>query len=179
MKKKTYLAGDMLNKGAQMLRAIEAEELRKIDKVELYSPQEDKSVNDKQNAVQEGLAERIFRNDTKAILDSEVIVADISQTLGTSIEMGQIWGINYMLERLDKILTNSDDASEVSTKVSALLREIPRKTVYWKTEDVRDHEHPEVGYRRSHSYNAYLIGCLLAIAGEPKTFEEIIEELQK
>jgi hypothetical protein len=63
--------------------------------------------------------------------------------------------------------------------VITLLHEIPRKTVYWKTEDVRDTDIPEVGIRRSHSYNAYLIGCLLHIAGEPKTFEEILEILKK
>lgn len=186
MKRKTYLAGDMLNKAAQMLREIEANELRKIDSIDLYSPKDDKSVNDKKNADQEGLAERIFRNDTKAILESEIIVADISQTLGTSIEMGQIAGYNYFIDRLNEIVrkanyeeTNEDDFNHsVAQGVKSLLSEIPRKKVYWKTEDVRDTDIPETGFRRSHSYNAYLIGCLLELGGEPKTFEEILEILK-
>lgn len=185
-KKKLYLAGDMLNKAAQMLRTIEREELEKIEGCEVFNPMDDKSINDKKNATQEGLAERIFAKDTKAILESDIIVADISQTLGTSIEMGQIAGYNYFIDRLWEIVKNNSNENMtdgnlegIGSDVITLLHEIPRKTVYWKTEDVRDTDIPEVGIRRSHSYNAYLIGCLLHIAGEPKTFEEILEILKK
>lgn len=185
--KKLYLAGDMLNKGSQLLRTMEREELEKLSGYQVFNPMDDKEINDKQKAVQEGLAERIFAKDTKAILESEVIVADISQTLGTSIEMGQIAGYNYFIDRLTEIIAKAEDDNgteeginrDIADEVRKLLKEIPRKTVYWKTEDIRDHDMPEVGIRRSHSYNAYLIGCLLHISGEPKTFEQILKELKK
>jgi nucleoside 2-deoxyribosyltransferase len=176
--KKVYLAGDCLNKGSQLLRTMEKEEIEKIDGVSLFNPM-DAEHNDKKNTVQEGLAERIFANDTKAILESDTIVFDISQTIGTSVEVGQVAGINHMLHELRKIVFNANNKEQVADGVFNLLMQIPYKEVYWKSEDVRDHEIPEYGYRRSHSYNAYLLGALLKISGEALTFEEILEELKK
>src|SRR5699024_2619661 len=90
---KTYLAGDLLSEGAKMRREWEAEQLRKAG-ANLHVPHEDASINDKANAVQEGLAERIVENDTKGIIVSVIIVIDAQEdgkgnlvVIGTSKSM--------------------------------------------------------------------------------------------
>lgn len=68
--KMIYLAGDMLKKGSIMLRNQESKEVRELG-YKVYSPIEDKSINDKSNQSEEsnnGLAEKIVRNDTRGIL---------------------------------------------------------------------------------------------------------------
>ena len=93
-----YLAGHMLDAGAVMRREWEAEQLRKTG-ANLHVPHEDKSINDKANAVQEGLAERIVANDTQGIVDSDVIVIDAHENgKGTLVELGQIKGMKDMAE---------------------------------------------------------------------------------
>jgi nucleoside 2-deoxyribosyltransferase len=182
-KRKLYLAGSMLNKSAQYLRAEERDAIAELDKFNIFNPMDNKEINDKSK---NPTAEKIFAMDTGAILESEVIVADIAQTIGTSVEMGQIAGYNYFIDRLHEIVRNAkeeecvDDFNlMVANGVHRLLKEVPRKTVYWKSEDVRDTNIQESGYRRSHSYNQYLIGCLLEISGEPQTFDEILEKLKE
>ena len=93
-----YVAGDLLSEGAKMRREWEAEQLRKAGAI-LHVPHEDKSINDKANAVQEGLGERIVANDTQGIIDSDVIVIDAHENgKGTLVELGQIKGMKDMAD---------------------------------------------------------------------------------
>ena len=57
--KTIYLAGDMLKKGSILLREQEAKELRELGH-KIYSPIEDKSINDKANQTEESNS---FRTD--------------------------------------------------------------------------------------------------------------------
>lgn len=172
--KKLYLAGDMLSKPVQAFRAMERDALSKIDGYKVFNPA-DSPVNDKATMP---LAERIFMTDTEALLEADTVVFDISGTIGTSMEVAQVWTMNYFVDKLQAIIEWADNDAEVADGVRDLLLSVPYKKVYWKSEDIRDHNEPEVGIRRSHSYNAYLIGCLLDLAGEPKTFENILGELE-
>lgn len=175
-----YLAGDGLKKGNQMLRMLEREKLRTVSNLDVFNPWEQKDINDKSK---NPTAEMIFDKDTKAMLDAEVIVVDVdNNSVGTTSEMGQMWGINYMIKRLDKILEDAENAENfaeyVATHVIGLLMEIPYKNVYWQTTDIRDTNTPESGHRRSHSINQYLYGMMLDLAGEAKDFDQILEELK-
>lgn len=167
--KKVYIAGDGLKKGNQLLRAMERDELSKIEGVVLYNPWDNKEINDKSK---EPTAESIFREDTKAILESDIIVADIhNDNVGTTFEMGQVWGINYMRDLIVEALLEKRNIWEVINK-------IPRKTVYWHTTDIRDTDIPEKGIRRSHSYNQYLIGGMLDMAGDRMEFSDIVKKIR-
>ena len=113
-----YLAGDMLKKGSILLREQEAKELRELGHT-IYSPIEDESINDKANQSKEsndGLAEKIVRNDTKGILTSDIIVIEPHENaLGTMVELGQIKGYNYLCaNNLDYELTNNKDGYTLS-----------------------------------------------------------------
>ena len=58
-----YLGGDMLSIGQQMRREWEKQELQRLG-FKVYAPHDDKGINDKANAKQDKLAERIVFTDT-------------------------------------------------------------------------------------------------------------------
>ena len=185
-KTKTYLAGDLLSEGAKMRREWEAEQLRKAGAT-LHVPHEDKSINDKANAVQEGLAERIVANDTKGIIDSDVIVIDAHENgKGTLVELGQIKGMKDMadivlssvLDVTNGVLSERDALDLIQADVESVLE----KKVYAHNTDIRRaNDKPQAGDRREYGPNQYVYGTVLELT-EGKGFydwDEIIEEVKE
>lgn len=174
--KKVYIAGDGLKKGNQILRGMERDAINELGTVALYNPWDQKDINDKSKAP---TAEAIFKKDTDAILKSNIIVVDVdNNSVGTTAEMGQVWGINFMLLKLQEIVVNANTSDDILEGLVNLINEIPFKQVHWQTTDVRDTDIPESGHRRSHSLNQYLYGMMLDMAGEAKSFDEILGELK-
>ena len=195
-KPKTYLAGHMLDAGAVMRREWEAEQLR-IAGAHLHVPHEDKSINDKANAVQEGLAERIVANDTQGIIDSDVIVIDAHENgKGTLVELGQIKGMRDMAkiildinrsfeERHEKDgdwATYRDMAMDELDAVYEAAETVLEKKVYAHNTDIRRaNSQPQAGDRREYGPNQYVYGTVLELT-EGKGFydwDEIIEEVKE
>lgn len=177
-----YLAGDMLKKGSILLREQEAKELRELGHT-IYSPIEDKSINDKTNQSKEsndGLAEKIVRNDTRGILTSDIIVIEPHENaLGTMVELGQIKGYKDVSRMMLEILESGDSDGEVIDALIALAISLDKK-VYPHLEDIRRTNIPECADRRSWSINQYVYGVCLDIS-EGKGFyewDEIIKELE-
>src|SRR5699024_8841648 len=136
-----YLARDMLSEGARMRRAWEADKLRSAGAT-LHVPHEDKSINDKANAVQEGLAERIVANDTQGIIDSDVIVIDAHENgKGTLVELGQIKGMRDMAEIIQDLITKYEveDRSihALVNEISNTCLDVEEKKVYAHNTDIR------------------------------------------
>ena len=184
-KRKVYIAGHMLNRGSQLLRAEEAAMVREAGH-SLYVPQENKEINDKTNAVQEGLAERILRHDTDAIFWSDtVLIEPDSAALGTHVELGQILGMTQLAEQLLAIITENDshednDPDACLTQIYELCRKQTTRKVLPHLEDIRRVDIPEVGDRRSFSVNQYVYGACLKLT-DGKGFysmEEVKEELK-
>ena len=189
--KTIYLAGDMLKKGSILLREQEAKELRELGH-KIYSPIEDKSINDKTNQTEEsnnGLAERIVRNDTRGILNSDIIVIEPHENaLGTMVELGQIKGYKDCARELKSILdrlvkSECDDSQAVNRlamELHFLIKKYDKK-VYPHLEDIRRTNIPETGDRRSWSINQYVYGvCLDLTEGKGLyEWEEILEELKE
>ena len=189
--KTIYLAGDMLKKGSILLREQEAKELRELGH-KIYSPIEDKSINDKTNQTEEsnnGLAERIVINDTRGILNSDVIVIEPHENaLGTMVELGQIKGykdcareLKFILDRVVK--SECDDSQAVNRlamELHFLIKKYDKK-VYPHLEDIRRTNIPEVGDRRSWSINQYVYGVCLDLTDGKGLYEweEILEELKE
>ena len=183
---KTYLAGHMLDAGAVMRREWEAEQLRKAG-ANLHVPHEDKSINDKANAVQEGLAERIVANDTKGIIDSDVIVIDAHENgKGTLVELGQIKGMKDMadivlssvLDVTNGVLSERDALDLIQADVESVLE----KRVYAHNTDIRRaNDKPQAGDRREYAPNQDVYGTVLELT-DGKGFydwDEIIEEVEE
>ena len=189
--KTIYLAGDMLKKGSILLREQEAKELRELGH-KIYSPIEDKSINDKTNQTEEsnnGLAERIVRNDTRGILNSDIIVIEPHENaLGTMVELGQIKGYKDCARDLKSILDNivkseCDDSQAVNRlamELHFLIKKYDKK-VYPHLEDIRRTNIPESGDRRSWSINQYVYGVCLDLTDGKGLYEweEILEELKE
>ena len=180
-----YTAGDMLSEGARMRRAWEAEQLRSAGAI-LHVPHEDKSINDKANADQEGLAERIVANDTKGIIDSDVIVIDAHENgKGTLVELGQIKGMRDMAKMILDIRyknRHSFDYVEELDEIYLEVEKILRKTIYAHNTDIRRaNDKPQAGDRREYAPNQYVYGTVLELTDNHGFYDwdEIIEEVKE
>ena len=177
-----YLAGDMLKKGSIMLRNQESQEIRDLG-YKVYSPIEDKSINDKSNQDEHSnnnLAERIVRNDTNGILKSDVIIIEPHENaLGTMVELGQIKGYKDVSRMMLEILESGDSDGEVIDALIALATSLDKK-VYPHLEDIRRTNIPECADRRSWSINQYVYGVCLDLTDGKGIYEwdEIIKELK-
>lgn len=151
-----YNGGDMLSTANQAAHAIENDTLRKLG-FQVYSPQDDKTINDKTNQTIESnnsLAEKIFDRDTKGMEKADIIIFEVSNNnVGTTTEIGQ-WA---MQERIKPT----------------------GKRYFFHSYDIRRTNIPEIGDRRSWSINQYLYGAILSL--NPKgimEWKDIIEDLR-
>ena len=183
-----YVAGDLLSEGAKMRRAWEAEQLRSTGAT-LHVPHEDASINDKANAVQEGLAERIVANDTQGIIDSDVIVIDAHENgKGTLVELGQIKGMRDMAKMVSDVISENysmfdDDCDENTVRaIEELVEEVVNKKVFAHNTDIRRaNSHPQSGDRREYGPNQYVYGTVLDLTYGKGFYDwdEIIEEVKE
>lgn len=114
MEKVIYLAGHILNEAMVDYREKQHNEISEIEGVKPYSPHQDKSINDKSNAEQTNLAERILNNDFTAMENSDVYVLDIlNEGLGTIAELGIIIGMKKQAQkRIVKLKEMSEEAKD-------------------------------------------------------------------
>lgn len=161
-----YIGGDMVTRSSQMLRDLEKRQIEKLG-FEPYAPQDDKEINDKSKQSKESndsLAEKIFNKDTEAMINADILIFEVSNNnVGTTAEIGQ-WA---MVHRLAKLTEDKK------------IQELAMKPIYFHSTDVRDTDIPESGYRRSHSYNQYLLGSVIECNSRGiMTWDEIETELK-
>jgi len=184
MSKKVYLAGDMLPKASQLLRAQEREQIKEIG-LAFYNPMDNKDINDKSKVSNEGLAERIVKADTDAIESSDVIVIEPQPfALGTLVELGQVKGRKDLAKQIIEIVSDEDSNSEALNKILELVEKVEAQKVYPHYEDIRRFEgagKDEEGDRRSLGINQYVYGTCLDLTGGKGFYEwdEVLDELKK
>lgn len=175
--KQVYIGGDMLYKGSQLLREQEKNDIIKIG-LKPYAPQDDKEINDKSNQSEDtnnGLAEKIVRNDTKAMIESDILVFEYQRFAeGTITEIGQAKGMKDVAKL---VLENIEDID----KVREICNKIIEKDVYIQCADVRRTNIPEVGDRRSFGVNQYVYGVALDLTDGVGFYEwnEILEDIKE
>lgn len=180
-----YLAGDMLTQGAVRQREYEAEQLRKAG-AKIHVPHEDAEINDKANAVQEELAERIVRKDTEGILESDTVVIDAHENgKGTLVELGQLKGMrdmaNIILDVRMRHRSDFDFAKELG-EVYFEAEKIVSKNIYAHNTDIRrDNTTPQAGDRREYAPNQYVYGTVLDLTDGIgfRDFEDIVSEISR
>lgn len=173
---KIYIGGDGLKKGNQIMRNSERDAFKQAG-FEVFNPWDCKDINDKSNAP---TSEAIFDKDTEAMLKSNVIIFDAdNDSVGTSVEIGQMWGISLMHELIKQSLKMCNKMT-LQEFADIIFASIPEKKVRWHTTDVRNTNIPEQGMRRSFSMNAYLHGCLCSFEGQdkPMAIEDIMKEVK-
>lgn len=161
-----YLAGDMLNLGAQMQRASERDQLTQKG-YKLYVPQDNASINDKVNLDSNaGLAERIVQADTNGIISSDIVVMEAREAaLGTCCELGQIKGMRDIARMMQNII---DDATltveQREIELAELSALILGQKILIHNSDIRRHGSPtETGDRRAYGVHQYVYGLVLDV----------------
>ncbi|MEB6232506.1 nucleoside 2-deoxyribosyltransferase [Mammaliicoccus sciuri] len=189
-----YNAGHILNEAMVDYRNKQAKEINSIEGIKCYNVLDDKSINDKANAEQTGLAERILANDFKAMHGSDIFVFDVlNEGLGTIAELGIILGMKHQAQETIKQLEetadifqcdfdgNVTDTYEILWGEIEELKKILDKPVLCYCSDIRQgHGKPYLDPDRAElSTNQFVYGMVLELTrGEGFTsWEEVKERL--
>lgn len=157
---KVYLGGDMLSIGSQMRREWEKNKLQNLG-FDVYAPQDDKSINDKSNAKQDKLAERIVENDVRGMETSNIMIFDyLPHAQGTICEMGYAQRLKHELEYGDKF-----------PKIFVQCTDVRQGTGHIPAEQDR----------MEFSINQYVYGVIMDLTDGRgiQTFDEICKEIKK
>lgn len=185
--KVVYSGGHILNDAFVDYRDKQHDQLVAIDGIEPYSPHKDASINDKSNAEQTGLAERILANDFKAMQESDVFVFDVlNEGLGTIAEMGIVLGMKHQAQKVvDELIEIEDSVGYLDDAEVAILAEqlvILNKPVLCYCSDIRQGnghipDHPD---RFEFSTNQFLYGCVMSLTNGKGfiSWEEVLNELE-
>ncbi|WP_422404520.1 MULTISPECIES: hypothetical protein [Bacteria] len=185
--KVVYNGGAMLSQGLVEYRSKQTKQMNDIDGIRAYNPADDTSINDKSNAEQTGLAERILANDFKAMQESDVFVFDVlNEGLGTIAEMGIVLGMKHQAQKVVDELKEIELSEGYLNDEEDALRDqqfaILNKPVLCYCSDIRQGnghipDHPD---RFEYSTNQFLYGvCLELTNGEGFiSWYEVLERLE-
>ena len=187
-----YLGGDIMTYGSNLARQEEYEKFKEANiPGEVYSPVQNKSINDKSNMTEEEnnhLAEKICEADIERLWNSDYTVLCPEQSaIGTMCEMGVLYGWKYMANKLLDLGAKLMHEKEFPTEdvLNNLVNEIKRingKQNYAHYFDIRTNHLNEKDWRRSFSINQMLYGMILYATADNtlhNSFDEIIPILQE
>lgn len=185
MKKKVYLAGGIMSRGEILAREEEYNKLNELGlDLNIYSPVKNKSINDKSNVTVEEnnkLSEKIVKADMERLWSSDLVIAEYQPyALGTISEIAILYVMKKIKEKLDKVLENSHSNEEVVKEVIN-LRNSCDKDVRIHSSDIRNTDIPEIGFKRSHSYNQFCLGLIEDVTkGKSiQDFDTIVKEIKR
>ena len=186
-----YLGGDIMTHGSNLARQEEYDKFKAAGiPGEVYSPVQNKSINDKSNMTEEEnnhLAEKICEADIERLWNSDYTVLCPEQSaIGTMCEMGVLYGWKYMADKLMKTV-NYGIEQEYPQEVilDALIdtiKDIQSKKNYAHYFDIRTNHLNEKDWRRSFSINQMLYGMILAATADNtlhNSFDEILPILKE
>ena len=194
MKNKTplgYLGGDIMTRGSNLARQEEYDKFLEAGiPGEVYSPVQNKSINDKSNMTEEEnncLAEKIVAADVERLWNSDYTVMCPEQSaIGTMCEMGILYGWKYMAEKLLKSyehgIQEKYPPEVILDAITDIIKDINIKQNYAHYFDIRTNHLNEKDWRRSFSINQFLYGIILAATADGtlhNSFDEIIPILQE
>lgn len=183
-----YNGGHILNSAMVDYRNKQAEQINSIIGIKCYNVLEDKSINDKANAEQTQLAERILNNDFKAMQESDIFVFDIlNEGLGTTAELGILLGMKHQAQKVIDELKEIENKNLYLTEEEYDLRDSQQrvldKPVLIYCSDIRQghgkgYNDPD---RAEFSTNQFIYGCVLSLTnGEGFiSWEEVLNRLEK
>ena len=151
-----YNAGGCLMLGEIMQRKAEQQKLEELE-IPMFNPINADHNDKKKNKNDGGLAERIVANDTEHILNAtHVMIEPLPSSLGTTVELGQIFQHNLIMDMLDEAYQTSENVSDFGVKVREIMQKYPKKKVYPHYHDIRRVEGiTESEDRRSLGINQY------------------------
>ena len=128
----------------------------------VYTPSNNKKINSKEDVGNKDIARMIVAKDSEAIINADVRVFNGELTPGTLIETGQVLGMNDMSNIIIKTIEKMEQLGHNDTSIKDTLWNIchyerSKDFVLYDT-DIRYHEEPEIGYRRSTFKHQYQRG---------------------
>ena len=185
-----YLGGDIMSFGSNLARQYEYDKFLKMGlPVEVYSPVQNKSINDKSNMTEEEnnhLAEKITEADIERLWNSDFVVMCPEQSaIGSMCETGCLFGWKWMTEKLLSLYqeskVNGEDDEQTLTRIYDELLRINDKKNFFHYFDIRTNHLNEKDWRRSFSINQLLYGMILYTSetGDFESFEKIMERLEE
>jgi hypothetical protein len=182
-----YLGGDIMTYGSNLARQEEYDKFKAAGiPGEVYSPVQNKSINDKSNMTEEEnnhLAEKICEADIERLWNSDYTVLCPEQSaIGTMCEMGVLYGWRYMAEKLLDIFYSDLPEEEARHKVMEEIIHISDKKNYAHYFDIRTNHLNEKDWRRSFSINQMLYGMILYATTDGtlhNSFDEILPLLKE
>jgi len=182
-----YLGGDIMTHGSNLARQEEYDKFKAAGiPGEVYSPVQNKSINDKSNMTEEEnnhLAEKICEADIERLWNSDYTVLCPEQSaIGTMCEMGVLYGWRYMAEKLLDIFYSDLPEEEARHKVIEEIIRISDKKNFAHYFDIRTNHLNEKDWRRSFSINQMLYGMILYATADGtlhNSFDEIIPILKE
>ena len=185
-----YLGGDIMSFGSNLARQYEYDKFLKMGlPVEVYSPVQNKSINDKSNMTEEEnnhLAEKITEADIERLWNSDFVVMCPEQSaIGSMCETGCLFGWKWMAEKLLSLYqeskVNGEDDEQTLTRIYDELLRINDKKNLFHYFDIRTNHLNEKDWRRSFSINQLLYGMILYTSetGDFESFENIMERLEE
>ncbi len=179
-KKHIYLAGSLFSEAEIAQRLKEGALIKEIlgDDYTLYNPIE-APCNDKSKLP---TADDIFVGDTRELLASDYVIADLSNNdPGVMMELGIAWGVDYCAEVISNALEEA--GVEIPVEVKAVLHAsgIKPKGVQAVLSDIRlGSAHNYNGRYIPMSYNQYVIGGIEHMEGTIcSSFEEAANKLKR
>lgn len=198
-----YLGGGIMTHGENLAREEEYQKFLDAKlPVDVYSPVQNKSINDKSNMTEEEnnhLAEKIVEADVERLWNSDYTVMCPEQSaIGTMCEMAILYAWRYMAEKLCDIghkaipnfktgqaLLENLTTEQKAAVYDAIINEIVRqenKRNYAHYFDIRTNHLNEKDWRRSFSINQFLYGVILAATRDRQlhnSFDEILPILKR
>lgn len=185
-----YLGGDIMSFGSNLARQYEYDKFLEMGlPVEVYSPVQNKSINDKSNMTEEEnnhLAEKITEADIERLWNSDFVVMCPEQSaIGSMCETGCLFGWKWMAEKLLSLYqeskVNGEDDEQTLTRIYDELLRINDKKNFFHYFDIRTNHLNEKDWRRSFSINQLLYGMILYTSetGDFESFENIMKRLEK
>jgi len=202
-----YLGGDIMTHGSNLARQEEYDKFQAAGiPGEVYSPVQNKSINDKSNMTEEEnnhLAEKICEADIERLWNSDYTVLCPEQSaIGTMCEMAVLYGWRYMADKLGDLLDevkysaqeygHKEEMHEWEIKdliqrwqgaaLSEAIAKIQSKQNYAHYFDIRTNHLNEKDWRRSFSINQMLYGMILYATTDHtlhNSFDEILPILKE
>lgn len=181
-----YLGGDIMTFGSNLARQYEYDKFNELElPVEVYSPIQNKSINDKSNMTEEEnnhLAEKIVAADIERLWNSDFVVMSPEQSaIGSMCEVGTLYGWKYLTDQILPIFDKDMPAAEKLDAIQKELTRINNKIVFCHYFDIRTNHLNEKDWRRSFSINQMLYGMVIYVTENHDflTFEEILTNLKQ
>ena len=159
--KLAYNGGNMTTEAAKDF-CLKVNDMIEGAGLSVYTPTNNKKINQKDSIGNKDIARMIVAKDSEAIINSDVRVFNGELTPGTLIETGQVLGMNDMSAIIMKTIEKMESLGHDDTSIKDILWNICQyernKDFILYDTDIRYHEQPEAGYRRSTFKHQYQRG---------------------